>query len=308
MNLEDILKKICAVVVTYNRIELLKKCLKALQNQTYSLSKIIVIDNNSNDATENFMNKREEPIEYYRLTKNGGGAYGFNQGIRRFIEDTDDQYVWLMDDDTIPEKNALENIVNFISKIDSFGFVNSNVRWKDGSICKLNRPSVDSRPINDLQKEPLQIQEGTFVSLLMPREVILKIGLPYKEFFIWQDDIEYTQRASELFPSYWLPDSKVVHFTPSNEAPSIMTTSKDRINRYYYDARNVLFTRKTHRGILNFYWIMLIKLYGCVKIFFSSTSYKKLKIKTILRGIIDGIRFNPKRETFSDELIEHHNN
>lgn len=49
------MKDIAAIVVTYNRVTLLKNCLDALSAQTYPLKKIFVVDNASSDSTKEFL-------------------------------------------------------------------------------------------------------------------------------------------------------------------------------------------------------------------------------------------------------------
>lgn len=47
--------KINCVVVTYNRLSLLKECLSALENQTYPIQRIVIVDNCSTDGTSEFL-------------------------------------------------------------------------------------------------------------------------------------------------------------------------------------------------------------------------------------------------------------
>ena len=47
--------KVNCVVVTYNRLALLRECLAAIEKQTYPIHKVIVIDNCSTDGTEDFL-------------------------------------------------------------------------------------------------------------------------------------------------------------------------------------------------------------------------------------------------------------
>lgn len=79
--------KVCAVVVTYNRKELLLECLDAILKQTSSIDKLLVIDNNSTDGTEDTLREKQylgkKVIQYVKLPENIGGAGGFCEGIRR---------------------------------------------------------------------------------------------------------------------------------------------------------------------------------------------------------------------------------
>ena len=80
------MEKVIAVIVTYNRIKLLKECLNAVLSQTYKVHKIVLIDNASTDGTADLFIKGGEydkdVIDYRRMETNLGGAGGFYEGIR----------------------------------------------------------------------------------------------------------------------------------------------------------------------------------------------------------------------------------
>src|SRR4028119_143552 len=97
---------VAAVVVTYNRKQLLLECIDALLSQTRSLDKIILIDNACTDGTPEILREKgyldNAYIDYMRLPENIGGAGGFHEGIKRGYEVGYD-WLWLMDDDTIAQ-------------------------------------------------------------------------------------------------------------------------------------------------------------------------------------------------------------
>jgi GT2 family glycosyltransferase len=98
---------VCAVVVTYNRKDLLIKCLDSLTNQSVTPQAIYIIDNNSTDKTEQMLYENEYIthipdfnkkftnqttindilIKYIRLPENTGGAGGFYEGVKEAYED-----------------------------------------------------------------------------------------------------------------------------------------------------------------------------------------------------------------------------
>jgi GT2 family glycosyltransferase len=100
-----------AVVVAFNRKKLLTECLDGLLRQSLPLDAIYVVDNASTDGTDAYLQKNgylDEPqIRYIRLPVNSGGAGGFYHGVRVAFEAGYD-WIWLMDDDTEPEANALK--------------------------------------------------------------------------------------------------------------------------------------------------------------------------------------------------------
>ena len=91
-----------AVVVTHDRKQLLLRCLESLAGQTHSLAGVTVVDNASTDGTEEALIASDVrgrlPLDYLRLTRNGGGAEGFHYGLMAALA-TGAEWIWLMDDD-----------------------------------------------------------------------------------------------------------------------------------------------------------------------------------------------------------------
>ena len=108
--------KITAVIVTYNRVELLRKSVAHLLAQSRKPDSILIVDNASSDETEAFcceLMKERKEIEYLRLLENTGGAGGFYTGIKVAIKRGAD-YIWGMDDDAFAQREALEKIVTLL--------------------------------------------------------------------------------------------------------------------------------------------------------------------------------------------------
>jgi GT2 family glycosyltransferase len=108
-------QRVCAVIVTHNRKELLRECIAAVQAQTERLARILVLDNASTDGTDamlrdEFAGADADSIEIVRLPENIGGAGGFREGLKRAADGGYD-WIWLMDDDTIAAPTALERLL-----------------------------------------------------------------------------------------------------------------------------------------------------------------------------------------------------
>lgn len=180
-----------AIIVTFNRLRLLKECLAAVKSQTRPPDQIIVINNGSTDGTAEWLALQEELITYSQ--PNSGGAGGFSRGIAEaYLLDAD--WIWVMDDDTIPKTNALEELMSPLFNPDietaTVGFLSSKVLWIDGNMHQLNQTYhlTDPRKLEKLSFKdrgllPL-IQFGTFVSMLLSAKAVERVGLPIKEFFI----------------------------------------------------------------------------------------------------------------------------
>lgn len=173
---------IAAVVVTYNRKELLMECLDALKKQTCKIEKIIVIDNNSNDGTYEELKNNEyiedRQIVYKKLEKNIGGAGGFYEGMKLAREIGCD-WVWIMDDDTIQTENSLEELINAMKFIDDkISYLASAVYGINGECMNVPAVNLDAGEngyaewYKYLERGIVKIREATFVSLLINRRSI----------------------------------------------------------------------------------------------------------------------------------------
>ncbi len=284
-----------AVVVTYNRLELLKQCIDCLKKQTTNLD-ILVIDNASNDGTREWLEKRTDVI-YENTGSNLGGAGGFSYGIKKACK-LGYEYLWIMDDDCLAKEDALEKFKDTDKKLKgNYGWLSSIVLWTDGKLCPMNiqRKTPFGQEIKECDKNE-EVVLASFVSLFLKRETVLKYGLPFKEFFIWSDDWEYTRRISRQEKCYVVSDSKVIHVMKNKTIVNIATDTEDRLHRYQYFYRNdvCLYRRE---GIQGWFWLITKYLYHSVQVL-SKGEFSRLSI--IWKGFVRGCKFHPEIEYIVD--------
>lgn len=293
--------KTIAIIVTYNRKQLLLECIDSLEKQSENKTlDILVIDNASTDGTKEVL----EPfivsnrIKYKNTGSNLGGAGGFEYGVLSVMNE-DYDYVWIMDDDTIPTENALEEFYNFVKKQPEFGFLSSTVKWTDGSICTMNvqRKNIFSK-LKSFDADIIPVQYATFVSLFVSAKTIREVGAPIGEFFIWGDDWEFTRRISKRYKSYLVKNSVVIHKTLHNQGCNISNDVEERIPRYKLNYRNKMFIAKQEKvkGYI-YYGLTVIK--DVLLVLIKSKDNKKLRIKTIFEGISEGKKFEPKVKKYN---------
>ena len=248
------MKKVGIVVVTYNRLVLLKEVVESLRCQTYTNGQIIVVNNGSTDDTLSWLQQQNDIITITQ--DNLGGAGGFHTGMKYVAEHGYD-YCWVMDDDVICESTALEELLKAYQVKEDIGFVCSRVIGIDGRPMNTPTPAIKSfeegtySDVFELVEHAamVRVQMATFVSVLIPISVIGKIGLPFKEYFIWGDDSEYTLRISSRFRSYIACRSVVVHKRSLQLPLSFYTeTDQKRLKNYYYKFRNAIYTDKLYKG------------------------------------------------------------
>ena len=290
--------KVIAVVVTYNRKELLCECLDSLLSQeTNSSLDVFVIDNASTDGTKEAIASytSSKKIHYFNTGSNLGGAGGFEYGVREAAK-YDCDYIWIMDDDTIPSSTALEAFIDAEKQYNPIGFLSSKALWTNGSICTMNvqRKNIMTKLKNtDFSKKIIPVEYATFVSLFVPMKIVKEVGAPIGEFFIWGDDWEFTRRISKKYRCYVVTNSVVIHKTGTNVGCDISNDQIDRIQRYKYGFRNEAFICK-NEGVKGWVYRYLKILKNIVKVLVKAKSQKKERITVIIDGVKEGKNFNPK--------------
>lgn len=296
--------RIVALVLTYNRIELLQEAIDALLAQTFPCD-ILIVDNASTDGTKemvmSYVNS-SEAVDYLNTGENLGGAGGFAYGIKECVKRGYD-YIWLMDDDTIPYPTALEKLATAKDDLKGeFGFLSSLVEWTDGRMCEMNMPLVADDWWNRgklIQNGRLAIKKGSFVSFFVSAETVKKVGLPLKEFFIWFDDSEYSRRIVEQDNvGYLISDSIVLHKMKSNSKVDIVTEDSERLQRYRMAFRNRCYMNR-NRGLKTIikYFVFIV---GIIFSIIKKSKDKKLKrVCIVLMGTLDGMCFKPVIEQIS---------
>lgn len=292
--------RVAAVVVTYNRCELLVHCIEHLHVQKLPGGMqldVLVVDNASTDDTLYALTPfiDEGSITYYNTGANLGGAGGFAFGMRVAVEAGYD-LLWVMDDDCLPAPTALDALLRAGTQVGAWGFLSSVAKWTDGSICAMN---VQRHPLfKNIQDFSPAVQPCTlasFVSLLVPAAVVREVGLPHAEFFIWTDDWEFTRRVSRKHPCYVVGESWVTHASETNNPGNIYTDPEERLGRYQYIYRNdcVLYREEGARGVLYLY---ARAIYHTLRVLTSGATLKRERVRLIWSGTRAGFHFRPQVE------------
>jgi len=236
---------VCAVVVTFNRKELLRQGLQALRRQTRPLDQIVVVNNHSTDGTEALLADEFGDLPRVNLTENRGGAGGFHEGMK-WAYDHGFEWMWVMDDDIEPFPSAIETMLRY-QDISRFiharreapeGMVSLEAIW-DLSSCWPMQCGAD--PTFEQSDRPwISIRFGNFEGALIHRSVIDKIGLPDPRFFITGDDTIYGFLASFYTNVLYARD---VCFRRMLRAPA----KRSRMS-YYLQVRNRFLVREHLRA------------------------------------------------------------
>lgn len=205
------LRRLVAVVVTYNRLAQLQVTLaRLLAEEPRHLAQIVVVDNASDDGTRDWLDTQNDPrLRVHHSAVNGGGAAGFETGMRLAMAECAPDWIVVMDDDARPEPGALAAF--HALPRDTWEAVAAAVYFPDGEICEMNRPSRNPFwhwriflrtarggrggfhvPPETYQGPAIPVDVASFVGLFLSRRAIERVGYPDGRLFIYGDDGLYT--------------------------------------------------------------------------------------------------------------------
>lgn len=232
--------KILACVVAYNRAPLLRASLQALTQQTADVD-VLVIDNASTDDTADVV--AEFPsVRYFSTGSNLGGAGGFAWAIELACALGYDQ-AYLLDDDAVPDRDAIEILLDARSTsvdLAAMPFLASCPVSADEDRLPAGTPAPSgdfARHVRSAASGAIAIDHASFLGVLIDLAAARRTALPYSEFFIWCDDIEYTTRIGGAVGGACVPASRIVHESVAMES----AVSKKPLGwKFRYRVRNTL--------------------------------------------------------------------
>jgi GT2 family glycosyltransferase len=284
---------VTAVVVTYNRRALLAECLAALRAQIRPVERILVVDNASTDGTAEWVRSAHPEVDLLALEVNAGGAGGFHAGMDRAHADGA-EWLWLMDDDTVPRPDALAELLAARERVDGVlpppVLLASRVEWSDGALHPMNTPGFErtfpERLLAGAERGVMPLRTATFVSLLVHRSAVDRHGLPLAHFFIWSDDIEFTARVMRdgTMPGVLVPTSVVLHKTRTPY--TAISTSGER---FYFHVRNTLYMLRGPAWRPQEKPSLVFILFTSTLAYLRFNRFARANLAVVWRGVRDGL-------------------
>jgi GT2 family glycosyltransferase len=294
---------VVAVVVTWNRRALLAESLTAVLAQSPPPHRVVVVDNASTDGTPQVVRDRFPEVDLLVAAANSGGAGGFTRGIARALQEHGPDLLWLLDDDTVPLPGALGALV---TAYDAYpggptgrsprpALVASRVLWTDGREHPMNTPRAKPLASGRERRRAaavgcVPVRSASFVSVLCEAATVRERGLPIADYFLWNDDFEFTTRLLRGRVGLLCPASTVQHRTAS-----FGSTDVDPGERFFYEVRNKtwVFTRSTGLSPSEkvLYGVATLARWGRT---FRGSSDKRTLRRGLRRGLVAGLRAGPR--------------
>lgn len=250
---------VCAVIVTYNRKQLLVELLEDLRKQTYKFDGIVLVNNASTDGTDELLIEHGVisdgiagkviestwhgiKIYYYLSPENTGGSGGFAKAFE-LVKDLPYDLVWAMDDDVSPEKNCLETLAGHLcDDVQVCVPCRNGDNWTDYIVTDYNlsnpflvkldtyKTRVNSRSITE---DCTRIVDMPLEGPLFTMDIIKKIGVPNKDYFLLFDDTDYAHRASMVTDIMYIKSARL-----HRKLAKLQSEKPEWSWKAYYELRN----------------------------------------------------------------------
>ena len=285
-------------MVTWNRRELLAESIAALRAQEHLPAVIVVVDNASTDGTQEQL-ATETRLDVVRLQHNTGGAGGFAVGMQQALSHHPD-LVWLLDDDTVPTPGTAAELVRVWEQYaetagETPAVLASRVVWTDGRDHPMNtpraKPGVSRRERTAAEAVgAMPVRSASFVSIMCDAQLVRERGLPLADYFLWNDDFEYSTRLIRGRAGLYCPDSVVVHKTKV-----FGSTDADPGERFFFEVRNKVWLFTRSQGLRPREKVVYggSTLRRWARTFAGSTDRRTLR-RALGRGLRDGLRSGPR--------------
>ena len=293
---------LAAVIVTYNRKQLLLQNIEMLLKQTRKIDKIFIIDNCSTDGTFEYLCERgwndKDKFEYIKTESNIGGAGGFYTGVKAAYE-AGAQWIILMDDDgRAADERTFEMLMNEAERLydENVGnkklFINALVQQGDFLSFKINNVYTVAEAYNLAEEGLIRGAANPFNGTVISRELVAAIGYPNKEFFIKGDEVDYKQRTVDAGGYIaTVVESRYIHPRPETEERKVLGINVpffvEASWKEYYAARNFTYMykkQKQYKAIA--FELIFVKLLAIL----SMKCKKMATIKMLIKGVVHGWR------------------
>ncbi|MDX5627793.1 MULTISPECIES: glycosyltransferase [unclassified Brenneria] len=288
---------ICAVIVTYNRAELLEMVLKRFEEIVSPPDSIIIVDNNSTDRTSQVINDWFIKTKYkskflLSLNENIGGSGGFHEGFKYALTLKPD-WIWVSDDDAFPEVDCFHVIRSKLAEINQSDYSaicgavidkgKIDVSHRRALVKKYfflqNQKEID---IHEYEKDEFSIDLFSYVGVVINAKKLDKAGVTEREYFIWYDDTEHSWRLRKIGKILCVPNAKINHDT--------LSSNTDISWKTFYGVRNKMLMYKKHAYLTYLYEMLLLKL----KILLQIRSMRNSTTRDLYRRAIFSAKANRK--------------
>ena len=196
---------ISVVIPTYNRVELLKRSIDSVINQTIKPFEIIIVDDGSNDGTEAMVKKNYDSLKLIKQ-KNKGVSAARNSGIKA----SSGEWICFLDSDDEWKNNKLEKQITAVAKNSAYKFFHSNEIWiKNGK--RINQKKKHKKYGGDIFKKCLDMCRISPSAVLIDKNIFEEIGF-FNENLVVCEDYELWLRICDKYEVFFIDEPLIIKY------------------------------------------------------------------------------------------------
>ena len=221
---------VAAVVVNWNRCELLLEALRSLAKSDYSNLKVIVVDNGSDDGSAEAAAKEFPAAVVIRSERNLGFAAGNNLGMERALAEGA-EFIFLLNNDATVAENTIRLLIEFMAAGQRIGgaapFIfyhdRPNLIWFGGGTAALWRGWIGHQWLRRQYKSgrhtPRRSGYLTGCALLLRARALKETGLFDQNYGLYSEDVDLSLRLRRSGWELWVvPEARVWHRISASSA------------------------------------------------------------------------------------------
>ena len=238
------------ILLNYNSYSHTLECIASIKKSSYSNYEIIIVDNNSEDDSASYLEKVEDKNIYFiRNQNNCGFAAGNNVGIKLALQHKAD-FVFLLNNDTIVQKNTLSELVNtymIFEKQVNIGMVTClilnyyerDIIWYAGGlISEVKGDAVDTklgkRISGNMNNSYKNVSFASGCCMLIPNGIFKTCGFLPEKYFLYYEDMEFCKKVINCKNKIIYTNKTHIYHKES------ISTQKNSPDYVYYYCRNRL--------------------------------------------------------------------
>lgn len=297
--------KVSFILLNWNGLQDTIECLESIKEITYPNYEVLVVDNGSEGNDVEVLRKKfGDYIQIIENDENYGFSEGNNIGIRFILKNSNPEYILLLNNDTVVDKEFLKELVTLAEEEQKIGIVGPKIFYYNFNDRKdiinfagadLNLWNLKERRYGCCEVDKGQLDEYREVEkvegscMLLKRSLIENIGLLDPDYFTYWEETDYCFRARRAgFRLFYAPKAHVWHkIAASTGGP------KSAHHLYYMTRNQFLFLKKNANKIqififlLYFFGFRFWVLFGMHLIYYEDN----IRCKFFLKGVLDGLRF-----------------
>lgn len=208
---------ISIIIPNYNGKKYLEGCLDSVYNMEQLDFEVIIIDNASQDDDFKWINKYNN-IHFKQLDKN----YGFSRAVNEGIHLAKGEYVLLLNNDTVIEKDFVLELVNTIEKDKKIFAVSSKMiayhnreliddAGDEYNLLGWTKKRGDGKSVRGFTTEK-RVFSACAGAALYRKSIFDEIGYFDEKFFAYMEDVDIGYRANIYgYKNVYCPEAKVYH-------------------------------------------------------------------------------------------------